>query len=95
MDNVEATYVCDVDARRQEAAIGKVEKAIGKKPKGEKDMRRIHEQPDVDVVFHATPGNGFSEIPDNSQCGQHFNYSRIFDTGEIVNPSGLETINHL
>ena len=55
LDNVEATYVCDVDARRQEAAIEKVEKAMGKKPKGEKDMRRIHEQPDVDVVFHATP----------------------------------------
>ena len=55
LDNVEVAYVCDVDARRQEAAIGKVEEAMGKKPKGEKDMRRIHEQEDVDVVFHATP----------------------------------------
>ncbi len=55
LDNVEITYVCDVDARRQEAAVGKVEELMGSRPKGEKDMRRIHEQEDVDVVFHATP----------------------------------------
>lgn len=55
LENVEVTYVCDVDAHRQEAAIGKVEELTGNKPKGRKDMRHIHEQPDVDVVFHATP----------------------------------------
>lgn len=55
LDNVEVAYVCDVDTRRQEAAIGKVEEVIGNKPKGEKDLRRIHDQPGVDAVFHATP----------------------------------------
>ncbi len=55
LDNVDITYVCDVDARRQEAGAARVKKAVGSAPKQEKDMRRIFAQSDVDAVFHATP----------------------------------------
>lgn len=55
LDNVDITYVCDVDARRQEAGAAKVKAAMGQTPKQEKDMRKIFAQPDVDAVFHATP----------------------------------------
>ncbi|MBV6428659.1 MAG: Inositol 2-dehydrogenase/D-chiro-inositol 3-dehydrogenase [Haliscomenobacter sp.] len=53
--NVDITYVCDVDQRRQNDAVGKVSKSLGKAPKAEKDMRKIAAQPDVDALFHATP----------------------------------------
>lgn len=53
--NITVTYVCDVDSRRQQKAIAKVESQLGHKPKGQKDIRVIMEQEDVDAVFHATP----------------------------------------
>ncbi len=55
LENVDITYVCDVDARRQENGADRVEEAMGKRPKGEKDMRKILTQKDVDALFHATP----------------------------------------
>ncbi|MEL7121290.1 MAG: Gfo/Idh/MocA family oxidoreductase, partial [Bacteroidota bacterium] len=55
LKNVDITYVSDVDARRQEAGAGKVNKATGQTPKQEKDMRKIFAMEDVDAVFHATP----------------------------------------
>ena len=55
LENVEVTYVCDVDSRRQEAAIGKIKQMMGQTPKGEKDLRKIIQQSDVDVIFNATP----------------------------------------
>jgi predicted dehydrogenase len=54
-ENVELAYVCDVDARRQEAAVQRAAELLGRAPQAEKDLRRILEQPAVDVVFHATP----------------------------------------
>lgn len=55
LDNVDITYVCDVDSRRQEEAVGKVKEWAGTAPKGEKDLRKILDAADVDAVFHATP----------------------------------------
>ncbi|MCB0639017.1 MAG: Gfo/Idh/MocA family oxidoreductase [Lewinella sp.] len=55
LEKVDITYVCDVDARRQEAGVARVLEKTGSRPRGEKDMRRIMEQSDVDAVFHATP----------------------------------------
>lgn len=55
LENVDITYVSDVDARRQESGAGKVKEAMGQSPKQEKDMRKIFDQADVDAVFHATP----------------------------------------
>lgn len=55
LKNVEVSYVCDVDARRQERAMGKMKELTGHKPKGEKDLRKIIAQPDVDAIFVAIP----------------------------------------
>ncbi len=54
-ENVEIVYVCDVDSRRQEKAVGTVKEAMDKAPKAEKDLRRILDQEGIDAVFHATP----------------------------------------
>ena len=53
--NVDLLFVCDVDSRRQEKAVGSVKEAMGEKPGAEKDFRKILLQKDVDAVFLATP----------------------------------------
>jgi predicted dehydrogenase len=53
--DVEIAYVCDVDANRMGAAAREVEKAKGKAPKSEKDLRRVLEDQSVDAVIIATP----------------------------------------
>ena len=55
LPNSDLLYVSDVDARRQEAAIGKVAEMGAEKPKGESDFRVILENPDIDAVFVAIP----------------------------------------
>lgn len=55
LDLVDMIYVCDVDSRRQEKAVTKVEELTGRRPKGEKDLRKIVEQKEVDAIFNATP----------------------------------------
>ncbi|WNJ17344.1 Gfo/Idh/MocA family oxidoreductase [Pontibacter sp. G13] len=55
MKNAEISYVCDVDARRQEKAVGKVKEWTGTAPKAEKDLRKILEDQQVDAIFNATP----------------------------------------
>lgn len=55
LDNVSLKYVCDVDAQRQASAIEKVEKWGGGTPKGEKDLRKILEDKELDAIFNATP----------------------------------------
>ncbi len=52
---VEITYVCDVDARRQDKAVAAVKEAMGESPGAEKDFRKILQQDNVDAVFLATP----------------------------------------
>lgn len=54
-DNVTISYVCDVDSRRQDKAMGRVEKMTGEKPKGEKDLRKIIADKEIDAIFNATP----------------------------------------
>lgn len=54
-DNITLSYVCDVDARRQEKAVGQIKKLMGEAPKGEKDMRNIIADKEVDVIVNATP----------------------------------------
>src|SRR5438270_7307484 len=59
-NNTVVTTICDVD----EAVIGKgmtaVEKAQGKGPKYEKDLRRVLDDKDVDVISIATPNHWHS-----------------------------------
>lgn len=53
--DVEIAWVCDVDANRMGAAAQAVEKAKGKAPKSDKDLRRVLEDQSVDAVIIATP----------------------------------------
>jgi len=55
MKDVNIRYVCDVDSRRQAQGKEKVEKEAGYSTKGEKDIRKILEDDEVDSVFLATP----------------------------------------
>lgn len=48
-------YVCDVDSRVVEKTSGMVNKMTGQMPKGEKDIRIVLEDKDVDIVVIATP----------------------------------------
>jgi len=54
-ENVDVLYVCDVDRRRQDKAVGAIERLLGKAPKAEKDLRKILEDKSVDAVFNMTP----------------------------------------
>jgi predicted dehydrogenase len=53
--DVAVAWVCDPDANRMAAAARLVEKAAGKPPKADKDLRRILEDKSVDAVVVATP----------------------------------------
>jgi len=53
--NAEIVYICDVDQEYQDRCIGNVAEITGKKPKGQKDIRKILEDQDVDAVIMATP----------------------------------------
>jgi predicted dehydrogenase len=53
--DVEIAAVCDVDANRAAAAAKSVERASGKTPRTEKDLRRILEDRAIDAVIIATP----------------------------------------
>src|SRR5690606_34782572 len=51
----EIAYVCDVDKRAMEKCIANVEKIVGNRASGEKDIRKLLEKKDLDAVFIATP----------------------------------------
>jgi predicted dehydrogenase len=52
---VEIAYVCDVDSRARERGVEAVARKQGTKPKGEKDLRRMLEDPRLDAVSIAAP----------------------------------------
>ena len=53
--NVQIACVCDVDAHAMAKGIAEVSKKQGRKPKGEQDLRRVLEDPEIDAVSIATP----------------------------------------
>jgi predicted dehydrogenase len=53
--DVEIAAVCDVDAKRVADAVKNVERASGKAPRAEKDLRRILDDRAIDAVIIATP----------------------------------------
>ena len=55
LPNVEVGYICDVDANVLNKTIAEIEKLAGKKPKGEKDVRKLLEVKDLDAVVIAAP----------------------------------------
>ena len=52
---VEIAWVCDVDSRAREFAADHVLKATGVKPKMEKDLRKVLEDPALDGIISETP----------------------------------------
>ena len=55
ISDCEITWVCDVDSRAILKCQNLVNKITGKTPKGEKDIRKVLEAPDVDGVVIAMP----------------------------------------
>lgn len=55
MPNVEIAYICDVDSLVLQKGILEIEKITNKKPKGEKDIRKIVADKNVDAIMIATP----------------------------------------
>ena len=55
ISDCEITWVCDVDSRAVLKCQNLVNKITGKTPKGEKDIRKVLEAPDVDGVVIAMP----------------------------------------
>jgi len=54
-ENVKITYICDVDSRAMDKTINDVYEKYGYKPKGEKDIRKVLEDKDVDILVVAAP----------------------------------------
>ena len=52
---VEIAWVCDVDARAREYAAAKVEELTGRRPRAEKDLRKVLEDPLLDGILSETP----------------------------------------
>ena len=52
---VEIAWVCDVDSRARENAADFIFKATGVKPKCEKDLRKVLEDPTLDGIISETP----------------------------------------
>jgi predicted dehydrogenase len=55
--NCEITTICDVDAAVIGPAMKHVTKEQGKEPKYERDVRRVVEDPNIDVISTATPNH--------------------------------------
>jgi predicted dehydrogenase len=55
--NVEIARVCDVDRRALEKGLAAAERKQGRKPKGDTDIRRVLDDPEVDVLSIAAPNH--------------------------------------
>lgn len=55
--NVEVACVCDVAETALAPAVAAVEKRQGKRPRTERDLRRVLEDPQIDAVSIATPNH--------------------------------------
>ncbi|MFW5755780.1 MAG: twin-arginine translocation signal domain-containing protein, partial [Tangfeifania sp.] len=53
--NVELIYLCDVMEKQREKAMQNFSKHIDYKPKLENDIRKVIDDPKVDVLINATP----------------------------------------
>ena len=54
-ENTEVAWICDVDQRYLDKAIEEVSKLQKARPKGEKDVRKVLEDKDVDALVIAAP----------------------------------------
>ena len=54
-DNVMVTYICDVDTQVIDKTVAMAQEVQGSKPNGEKDIRKVLESPDLDLLVIAAP----------------------------------------
>jgi predicted dehydrogenase len=54
---VEIAWICDVDSRALDKALGVVQERVGTKPKGAADLRKILDDKSVDAISIATPNH--------------------------------------
>ena len=54
-EGCEVVRICDVDSRAMEKCMASIDKITGRRPKGEKDVRKVVESKDVDAFIIATP----------------------------------------
>ncbi len=54
-ENTKVTYICDVDQRAIDKTVQAVYEKYDYKPKGEKDIRKVLESKDVDILVIAAP----------------------------------------
>ncbi len=54
-ENAVVSHICDVDQRELDRAGAEVEKLFGRKPAREKDIRKLLEDDEIDVITIATP----------------------------------------
>lgn len=59
-NNVELVAICDCDEASVGESMARAEKAMGKKPRYEKDLRRIMDDKSIDAVTIATPNHWHS-----------------------------------
>lgn len=55
MPDTEVAYICDVDQEYMDRALAEVEKIQKRRPKGEKDIRKVLEDKSVDAIAIAAP----------------------------------------
>ncbi len=55
--DAEVTYICDVDAKVANRAADGIAQKQGRRPKIEKDMRKVFEDASVDIATFATPNH--------------------------------------
>ncbi len=56
-EDCEITYICDADTAFADSRAEAIEKRQGRKPKFEQDLRKILDDPSVDVISIATPNH--------------------------------------
>ena len=54
-ENVNISYICDVDSNVVDKTVAMTHENQGSKPKGEKDIRKVLESPEVDLLVIAAP----------------------------------------
>jgi len=91
MPGVKVAYLCDVDERLYDRAVGEVEEIAGYRPKTEHDIRKLLEHDDLDAISVATPDHWhalmaiwgcqagkdvYVEKPSRTRCGKAARWSR-------------------
>lgn len=89
--DTEVAYICDVDRQVMERVVAKVSKLQNKTPQGEKDVRKVLEDKDLDALVIAAPDHWHAPAAIlGMQAGKHVYVEKPCShnprEGEITNP---------